>query len=361
MMQVRASIVGCGSQGVLHAAALARHGATIVAVCDLDDERADRLARHYGARPFSGADTMFRETVTDLVTICTMGSTHAEISLQALSAGAHVFCEKPFTMNVAEAVEVCRRANTVDRRLSVDFNMRHTRQAAALKAHMATPGFGTPVCARAWAKSEAIPWWGRHYHRADSGGGAIASTAVHLLDMALWLAQFPEPISVSAAAARTFPGKRGRSAPTSDAANEYDVEDCAAAFIRCADGFWMTLEGSWVWNRPAYDYGLELSTSTGQLELTPLRVTLDTGDGYRSVVEDADTDLRLEDSVDRSIGAFMKLVNGDASGPIVTMREAVMVQAVTDAIYLSAQRQTEVRIRDVWSEFVEEGVIACEP
>ena len=360
-MESRASIVGCGSQGILHAAALARQGVTIVAVCDLDEERATSLAGRYGARPFAHADTMFRESVSDFVTVCTMASTHAEISLQALSSGAHVFCEKPFAMDVAAAIEVCRRAVSVGRLLSVDFNMRHTRQAEVLKAHMTTPEFGTPVCARAWGKSEAIPWWGRHYHRADSGGGAIAATAVHLLDLALWLAEFPEPISVSASSAQTFPDKRGRSAPTTDAADSYDVEDCAAAFIRCADGFWITLEGSWVWNRPAYDYGLELSTSTAQLELAPLRVTLDTGDGYRSVVESSDTDLHLRDSVDRSIDSFVKWINGDAGSPVVTMREALIVQAVTDAIYLSAQRQAEVRIRDVWSEFTRQGVIACDP
>lgn len=361
MMQSRASIVGCGSQGVLHAAALAHQGVTIVAVCDLDGERARSLAERHGARPFSRVETMFGESSSDLVTVCTMASTHAEISLQALSSGAHVFCEKPFATDAAEAIEVCRHATAVGRLVSVDFNMRHTRQAEALKAHMMMPEFGTPVCARAWARSEAIPWWGRHYHRADSGGGAIASTAVHLLDLALWLADFPEPISVSASSAQTFPRKRGRSAPTSDAADSYDVEDCAAAFIRCADGFWITLEGSWVWNRPAYDYGLELSTSTAQLELAPLRVTLDTGDGYQSVVEASGTDLHLEDSVERSIDAFVRWISGDAASPVVTMREAVMVQALTDAIYLSAQRKAEIRIRDVWSEFAGQGVIACEP
>lgn len=69
--------------------------------------------------------------------------------------------------------------------------------------------------------------------RAVSGGGVLASTAVHVLDLLLWVIEYPDPLAVSATMLRRFPERRGNTAPTPEARAAYDVEDLVAAHIRC--------------------------------------------------------------------------------------------------------------------------------
>ena len=82
-------------------------------------------------------------------------------------------------------------ADAAGRLLTIGFNLRYTRSAGVLKRFVDSGRFGNAVYTRAWTKSSQIPWWGQHYRREISGGGALASTAVHLLDLALWLAGNP--------------------------------------------------------------------------------------------------------------------------------------------------------------------------
>src|SRR5207247_2902527 len=117
------------------------------------------------------------------------------------------------------------------------------------------------------------PWWGRHYVRALSGGGALASTAVHLLDLALWMAGSPRPLTASASMATVFPRKRAATAPGPEQAAADDVDDLISGHVRCEGGFWLTLEGSWVWDREGWDYSFALQGERALLEFDPLRAT----------------------------------------------------------------------------------------
>ena len=139
-------------------------------------------------------------------------------------------------------VAAARRAN---RFLTVGFNMRFLPAAGALRGFVGEGKLGKPLYTRAWALATDIPWWGKHYVKAVSGGGVLASTAVHVLDLALWVAGSPEPVSVSASMTRVFPRKRATTAPSSEAAASYDVEDLLSGHLRFADGSWMTLEAGW--------------------------------------------------------------------------------------------------------------------
>ena len=100
---------------------------------------------------------------------------------------------------------------------------------------------------------------GPHYHLATSGGGVLASTLVHTLDLAVWIAGSPNPISVSASSSRLFPVKRGPKVDETIRRN-YDAEDLLSGFVRFDDGSYCSLEGNWcseVQNQhvPTYNYG----------------------------------------------------------------------------------------------------------
>ena len=112
--QIRVGFIGVGGQGFgTHVRTLAANAAAWnvkgVAVCDVWSARVDRALNHLGL-PASDGYEDYRELLerddVDAVYIGTVDHWHAKIAIDALDAGKHVFCEKPFTRYLDEAFEV---------------------------------------------------------------------------------------------------------------------------------------------------------------------------------------------------------------------------------------------------------------
>ena len=281
------AVIGAGFQGRLHVEKLSTiDDVDVVAICDTDDARAAEVATSFGVPGvYSDYRRLLDDHDLDLVTVCTMPVLHRDMTVAALDAGAHVLCEKPLAMNALEGREMLDAATAAGRLLTVGFNLRHTRSAQTLKRFVDSGRFGAAVYTRAWAKASQIPWWGQHYRRAVSGGGALAATAVHLLDLALWLAGGPEPATASASMRRLFPLKRDGTQPDEVAAAGYDAEDLISGHVRFTNGFWLSVEGSWVDNRPSvdgvpsWDYSLDAVGEHAQVQFDPLAIMVEGRDG----------------------------------------------------------------------------------
>ena len=346
---IRAAVIGCGFQGRVHVRSLlALRDVEVVAVCDADGERAQAVADEFGV---ASCHTDYRQLIDghdlDLLTICTMPDTHHTIALDALSAGVNVLCEKPFALSADEAREMLAAARRAGRLLAVGFNMRYTDHARSLKEIVDQGELGQPLYARAWARAGEPPWWGPHYVKSISGGGALAATAVHLLDLTLWVAGSRSPVSVLASTATVFPRKRRATAPSDEAAEAYDADDLVAAHVRFADGFFLTLEGSWIWDRSGWDYSFELQGVGGLLEFDPFRVTLERDGGLVDSTPDlgrpVDWEIDFPLSVGREIEDVVRCVR-EGGTPVADAEQALTVQAITDAVYRSAELGREVAI-----------------
>src|SRR6516164_7127865 len=103
---MRFGLIGCGCIGDLRAKALCRvSGASLIAVADIDQQRAARVAASAGARVFSQFETLLALGEVDSVIVSTPPPCHEEAVLKALTAGKHVICEKP----LSNSLEGCRR------------------------------------------------------------------------------------------------------------------------------------------------------------------------------------------------------------------------------------------------------------
>ena len=346
---MRAAIVGCGLQGRLHLAGLQRiAGVEVVALCDRDAARLDELgdaggvpraARHRDWRALLDAHA----GALDLLTICTMPDTHRDIAVAALEAGVDVLCEKPLARDGAEGAAMVAAARRTGRTLSVGFNMRHTGAAQTIKRFIEQGRLGRPVCARGFMLADDVPWWGRHYVKAVSGGGALAATAVHMLDLLMWLAGDPQPVTASASMTRVFPHKRRHGAPSAQAAAAHDVEDLLFGHVRFADGFWLSIEGAWVWDRAGWNYGFELAGERAQAAFDPLTLVEERDGELRSVWEDEPADTDFPMSVQRELDDVVAALR-DGRAPLVTGEQALKVQLLVDALYRSAQERREVPV-----------------
>ena len=341
---VRVGMIGCGTQANVHFTgirALGADQATVAAVCDLDD---DRLAAACQLWPEARATQDYRAMLApgdlDLVIVATMPNTHEAMSLASLNAGACVLCEKPFMMNVAQAEAVLAKAAATGLQVQLGTNMRYMPSSRYLRDLVQSGVIGEPVFAKAWGCHHDPPVWGPHYHLATSGGGVLASTLVHTLDLAMWVGGSPNPLTVSAATRRLFPGKRG---PKIDAAihARYDAEDLISALVRFDNGAFYSLEGNWCSEGTDF-HSFELTTTQGTITGAPFAVQVDVQGEIVDQTPPLDGDDDWFQSVHTQDAALIAQLRAGEPWAMQDARQLLNLQKVVDACYESARTGREV-------------------
>jgi predicted dehydrogenase len=127
------AIVGCGRIAQRHAEHIKNNG-KLVAVCDVVKEKADELAKKFGAKAYYDLDELLKnEKNIDVVSVCSPNGLHAEHSIKSLNAGFHVLCEKPLSNNVQDCGEMIKAAERANKRLFAIKQNRFNPPVAAVK------------------------------------------------------------------------------------------------------------------------------------------------------------------------------------------------------------------------------------
>jgi predicted dehydrogenase len=219
-------------------AMLATGAVEAAAIADPSDEMAaEALKLAPGAKRVEGLEGLLAEGLDGIV-IATPSALHAEQSIEALNAGAAVFCQKPLGRTAAEASAVVEAARKADRLLAVDLSYRFTSGMQGIRELIQGGQLGSVfacdlVFHNAWGPDK--PWF---YDPKLSGGGCVMDLGVHLVDLALWALDFPE---VTGASAQLL----SKGEPLRDGV----VEDYAVAQLDLAGGTSVRLACSW--NLPA--------------------------------------------------------------------------------------------------------------
>jgi predicted dehydrogenase len=163
--KTRVAIIGCGMIADQHAGQL-RYlpGCELVAACDTDELMARQLAeRFHVPQVFADAAEMLRAGAVDAVHITTPAQSHFPLARLCLEAGCHVYVEKPFALNTAQAEELIHLAGAVGRRITVGHNLQFSPEAMRLRK-LVHDGFlgGPPVhleCIQCYSHDE--PTYGK--------------------------------------------------------------------------------------------------------------------------------------------------------------------------------------------------------
>ena len=188
------AIVGAGMISSLHADAMKNsRKARLVAVCDLQRPRAEKLVREFApeAKVYTELDAMLADPAVEVVDVVTPNALHTDAVLAAAKAGKHVLCEKPPAMSLADTdrmIEACRRAN---RRLGIFVQSRLREPIRQMKLALDQGRFGRLL------RADAVMKWYRstEYYLTDawrqdrrSGAGVTIQHAFHYIDLLQYLA-----------------------------------------------------------------------------------------------------------------------------------------------------------------------------
>lgn len=116
--RIRVALIGAGIMGNADlATALKIQGVELVAACDLYQGRLDAIKEKYGSQIFTTRD--YREILVrkdvDAVIIGTADLWHSRISIDAMNAGKHVYCEKPMVKEISQGLPVIETARKTGR------------------------------------------------------------------------------------------------------------------------------------------------------------------------------------------------------------------------------------------------------
>ncbi len=124
-----------------------------------------------------------------------------------------------------------------------------------------------------------------------------------MIDLLMWLADNPRPLTATASAARLFPRKRGSAVPEAAQAERYDVEDIAFGHVRFESGFWITIEGAWTWDEPGWECRFDLVGDRAQASAEPLRFSAERSGEPTDITGGVEGDLDFPSSVDTELAA----------------------------------------------------------
>jgi myo-inositol 2-dehydrogenase / D-chiro-inositol 1-dehydrogenase len=179
-MPHKIGIVGAGGVGGIHAAILARDSrVAIQGYHDVDPARAQAMASRFGGRPFRSLDDLLTES--DAVFVCTPNTTHEDVAMQVMQAGRHVFCEKPFALNLGSAARLRDRASRSGLIYQVGHNRRFAPVYKVLKEAITKEKLRPLSVHAKMNRGELVnpPWvWD-----AKLTGGFLYETPVHMFDL----------------------------------------------------------------------------------------------------------------------------------------------------------------------------------
>lgn len=187
--KIKFVLLGCGRIAQRHAEHIQNFG-TLVAVCDIEKEKADSLAKKYNVKAYYTIESFLNSKVdADVVSVCTPNGLHAVHSIESLKAGYHVLCEKPMALSTEDCGEMIKVAERNNRRLFVVKQNRFNPPVAAVKQLIDDGKIGKIYSV------QLNCFWNRnddYYKNSWKGtlnldGGTLFTQFSHFIDLLYWM------------------------------------------------------------------------------------------------------------------------------------------------------------------------------
>ncbi|MBR5516101.1 MAG: Gfo/Idh/MocA family oxidoreductase [Clostridia bacterium] len=250
---LKCALVGCGYIGYQHLNAfLDCKNTELVALCNKEPQRLESLQKKFGIeKGFTDYKEMIKAIPDlDMVSICLPNKLHSPVTVDFLEAGINVLCEKPMAVSYEDAKKMIEAEERSSAKLMIVQNQRFYPVSQIMKRLNDEGRFGEIYHIRTgWRRplgmlpSPKDTWedgsscdrsW---YNSKDAYGGVLRDLGVHLLDLAMYITDFPKVKSVHASGYRKFTAGEEESF-------DYTSEDMVSAHIKFENGMSISMEVS---------------------------------------------------------------------------------------------------------------------
>ena len=180
-------VVGLGRLGATYAKYFTGRitGATVVAVSDLNEAASTTFAAQSGVtRVYSNYQDLISDKAVDAVVIVSSTSSHRKIVADAASKSKPIFCEKPLSINLNEALDMLRVVNETKVFFQMGFMRRFDKGYVAAKRKIDEGAIGTPVLFKSSSRDPYRP--SLEYLDPAHSGGLLVDCGIHDLDLGRW-------------------------------------------------------------------------------------------------------------------------------------------------------------------------------
>ncbi len=195
---MRVVVIGCGAISRTHVDAIKKLGEDLVALCDKDITKAEKLRaeKELDCLVFNDYEKMLDEIKPDVVHVCTSHFLHAPMSIAALKRNISVLSEKPICVDETQYNELCLAVKESKANYGVCFQNRYNATTQILLKAVTNEKTVGLFAAVPWYRNEAYytstDWRGR---KSREGGGVMMNQAIHTLDLTLLLLGKPVAIT----------------------------------------------------------------------------------------------------------------------------------------------------------------------
>ena len=333
MEKTRVAVIGLGSVAQLvHLPNLVKiKNAEITALAEVNKNRLNSVADKYEIiKRYSDYTQLLKNEGIDAVIIATPTHLHKQIAIDCLTAGKDVLVEKPLARNSTEGIEVIECAKKYKRKLMVGMNLRYRPDSMLIRSLIDAGEIGEPFyikCGWIRKQSSSEKWFSK---REEAGGGVILDLGVNLIDLALWLADYPKAISIST---------------KNYYHNSKNLEDTSISLIRCENSVTINIEVSWNLAELKDTFYTNVYGVKGSIGANPFKLI--------KVLDDEQIDLGST-FVETPTEAFKKSYLNELKSFIGAIRglnpvfssgeEALQLLKIAESMYLSAKKNQEIKI-----------------
>lgn len=275
------AVIGCGriANNAHFPALMQIEGIRIKYACDILIEKAEAQKAKYPRieNVITDYKVAIKDDEVDTVFVLTPNYAHYTVTMDALRAGKHVFCEKPITVNYPLSVEMAEEAKKQGKMLNIGVCNRYHKSVEMLRTYADEGKFGNiyhVYCS--FRACRCIPGLGGAFTtKSQSGGGVLIDWGIHFLDLILYVLGGAKIKTVTCDAynemakdMKSYKYKSMWAEDTADVENGVnDVDDFIAGHIR-TDKASVSFNGAWAQNLDKCELYVDFLGDKGGARLT---------------------------------------------------------------------------------------------
>lgn len=352
---VRIGLIGAGQIGNNHLTAYQQiPEAKVVAVADLFPDKVDAAKAKFGiADGYADYRDLLARGDIDAVDVCVHNNKHAPLSIEALRAGKHTYCEKPMAGTYRDAEAMRDAAIAAGKMLHIQMATLYSPETRAAKRLIDDGHLGKIYYARSFGHRRRgrpfVDGYGtaNFVDKSISAGGALYDMGIYHIAQILHLIGCPEVKTVTGAAHQETEMYEERRAFSG-----YSVEEMGLGWVRLEGGVSFDIEESWAGHQSA-DESSKVLGQKGGLRLDPLSFFTSLSDMPMNAtfeVKSADTRWHAcypetawyDSSQKHWVGALLGQV------PLLPTAEYGLTAAlISEGIYLSSKAERELTADEI--------------